>query len=110
MNLNFNKKLGLRIRELRIVKGIKQSSLADLLEMERSNLTRIEGGKQVPNSENLMKIASILGVELKDIFDFEHITKSSDEIKAEIVNQLENLSHKELNYVNKSIKLLLLSK
>ena len=41
MENNFNKKLGLRIRELRLAKGIKQSELADMLDMERSNLTRI---------------------------------------------------------------------
>ena len=49
METNFNKKLGTRIREIRIARHIKQGELADMLNMERSNLTRIESGKQRPN-------------------------------------------------------------
>ena len=73
MVYNFNEKLGRRIRELRIANNLKQSQLADILEMERTNLTRIEGGNQRPNDEDLVKIAKILNVQIKDLFDFEHI-------------------------------------
>ena len=104
MKNDFNIKLGLRIRELRIAKGLTQSELADLLEMERSNLTRIEGGKQAPNYENLIKLSSILNVEIKDIFEFEHTIKTVKQLKTEIIKQLDKLSTKELNYINKSIK------
>ena len=86
---DFNKKLGLRIRELRLAKKIKQGEFADLLNMERSNFTRIESGKQRPNDENLYKIANILGVEIKDLFDFEH-QKSDIDLISEIVDKLKN--------------------
>ena len=89
MSNDFNKKLGLRIRELRLAKKIKQGEFADLLNMERSNFTRIESGKQRPNDENLYKIAKILGVEIKDLFDFEH-KKPDKELISEIVNKLKN--------------------
>lgn len=104
MKNDFNIKLGLRIRELRTAKGITQSELADLLEMERSNLTRIEGGKQAPNYENLIKLSTVLNVDIKDIFEFEHTIKTQNQLKSEIVKQLDNLSTKELNFINKSIK------
>lgn len=104
MKNDFNTKLGLRIRELRVTKRITQGKLADLLEMERSNLTRIECGKQAPNYENLMKISLALNVEIKEIFDFEHTIKTEKQLKAEIVKQLDSLSTKELNFINKSIK------
>lgn len=103
MGNNFNTKLGLRIRELRISKGIKQGELADLLNMERSNLTRIEGGKQRPNDDNLIKLSEIFGVEIKDIFDFEHSIKNQSQLKKEISNNLDDLSVQELNYINKTI-------
>ena len=89
MTSDFNKKLGLRIRELRLAKKIKQGEFADLLNMERSNFTRIESGKQRPNDENLYKIANILGVEIKDLFDFEH-QKSDKDLISEIVDKLKN--------------------
>ena len=90
---DFNKKLGLRIRELRLAKKIKQGEFADLLNMERSNFTRIESGKQRPNDENLYKIEKILGVEIKDLFDFEH-QKSDKDLISEIVDKLRNNPNK----------------
>lgn len=103
MGNNFNKKLGLRIRELRLTKGIKQGELADMLNMERSNLTRIESGKQRPNDDNLIKLAEIFEVEIKDIFDFEHTTKTVNQLKKDITHNIQNLNTKELNYINKMI-------
>lgn len=96
------KNLGLRIRELRIAKGYKQGEFADLLDMERSNLTRIENGKQKPNDENLIKIAKILDVELKDLFDFGHI-KSNETLKINIIENLNTLNDKELQYIYKMV-------
>lgn len=103
MTMNFNKKLGLRIRELRLAKKIKQGVFADMLNMERSNFTRIESGKQRPNDENLEKIASILNVELKDIFDFNHLDLSKEDIVDKIVNILPELEKDEVFYIYKSI-------
>lgn len=89
MSDNFNKKLGLRIREIRISKKIKQGDLADKLNMERSNFTRIESGKQCPNNDNIEKIANALNVEIKDLFDFEHLKPKEDLLK-EIIFKLKN--------------------
>lgn len=104
MQNNFNKKLGLRIRELRLAKNIKQGELADILNMERSNLTRIESGKQRPNDDNIIKLAKIFGVEIKDLYDFEHTIKTINEVKQSIITNLDGLSKKELNYIAKVIK------
>lgn len=104
MENNFNKKLGLRIRELRLAKGIKQSELADMLDMERSNLTRIESGKQRPNDDNLIKLANIFEVEIKDIFDFEHTVKTQTQLLNEITKNLKSLTNDELIYITKTIE------
>lgn len=89
MSENFNKKLGLRIRELRLAKNIKQSEMADMLNMERSNFTRIEIGRQRPNDDNLEKIAGLLDVEIKDLFDFEH-KQPKENLISEIIDKLQN--------------------
>ena len=59
---NLSKKVGRRIKQLRESLKIKQFELAEMLDMEPSNLTRIESGYQMPKEENLVKIAGILGV------------------------------------------------
>ncbi len=89
MSEYFNKKLGLRIREIRLAKNIKQGDLADKLNMERSNFTRIESGKQCPNNDNIEKIAEILDVDIKDLFDFEH-KKPKENLLNEIILKLKN--------------------
>lgn len=106
MESSHNKKLGLRIRELRIAKGIKQGQIADMLDMERSNFTRIESGKQAPTDKNLEKIATILGVHLKDLYDFEHL-KTRDELISLITKLLPDLTDKELRFYYKSLENLL---
>jgi len=103
MEYNFNEKLGQKIRELRMANNLKQSQLADMLEMERTNLTRIECGNQRPNDENLVKIAKILNVKIKDLFDFEHVLPRK-ELMQQIVSEIDGLSDKELQYLNKTIQ------
>lgn len=103
MKSKLSTKLGLRIKELRTAKNIKQCELADMLNMERSNLTRIENGKQRPTDENLEKIANILDVEIKELFDYNHI-KPKQELINSIQSMLNNLEEKELQYIYKTIE------
>lgn len=103
METALSKKIGARIREIRISQGLKQGEIADLLEMERSNFTRIESGKQIPNDKNLEKISQVLNVSLKDLYDFDHL-KSDKDLKTQIKKELETLSSKELQCIYKTIK------
>ena len=65
-------KLGLRIKELRENKKLTQFMLAEMINMEATNLSKIERGVQIPKEESLIKIAESLNVEVKDLFDYEH--------------------------------------
>ena len=97
-----SKKIGKRIKELREACGIKQFELAEMLEMEPSNLTRIENGYQFPKEENLSKIASKLNVDEKELFDFNHI-KSKNELIKSINETLSNFDDKKLQAAYKLI-------
>ncbi len=97
-----SKRIGKRIKEIREGLNIKQFELADMLNMEPSNLTRIESGYQMPKEENLCKIAEILKVPVKDLFDFEHI-QSKDELIDRINTLLRNSSQKEVEFVYKTL-------
>ena len=75
-----------------------------MLGMEPSNLTRIESGLQLPKEENLLKIADILHVEVKDLFEFDN-EESIDTIKDKIIKIISKLEQKEIEFVYNFLKL-----
>ena len=72
------RKLGLRIKELREKQGLTQLKLAEILDMEASNLSKIERGIQIPKEESLEKISSALNVDVKELFNYTHIVNKKD--------------------------------
>lgn len=95
-----SKKIGKRIKEIREGLGIKQFELAEMLEMEPSNLTRIESGYQMPKEENITKIAEKLGVKEHDLFDFEHF-QNKDALIKHIDEILAASTQKEVEFIYK---------
>ena len=67
------KKIGQRIKDIRKEKGMPQIELAVELDYEKSNMSRLESGRISPKLFTLYKVAQALGVELKDLFEFEKI-------------------------------------
>lgn len=63
----FLMKIGKRIKELRIAKGISQQELAAEIEYEKSNMSRLESGRINPKIATLYKVAKALGISLSDI-------------------------------------------
>lgn len=59
--------IGARIKALRKAKGITQAVLAEALECENATISRYERGEYVPDSEQLLKIAKLLGASPMDI-------------------------------------------
>jgi transcriptional regulator with XRE-family HTH domain len=70
--------------------------------MEPSNLSKLENGNQFPKEENLEKIETVLEVNLKDLFDFEH-KQSHKDIKRYITNLLDSLTQTQLEFLYKII-------
>lgn len=62
--------VGKRVKELRNRLGISQEELANLSELDRTYITSVERGKRNISIVNIEKIASALGVSMKDFFDF----------------------------------------
>lgn len=97
---NLSKKVGKRIKEIREGLNLKQYELAEMLEMEPSNLTRIESGYQMPKEKNIVKIAKILGVKEKDLFDFGD-NCSKEELIKKINSILIKSNTEEVEYIYK---------
>lgn len=96
-------KLGKRIQELRKSKGLTQEKLAELINIDIPNLSNIERGKKFMTVTTLEKIISVLDIEESELFNFEHI-KTIPELKQEIIQSLNSLSEKELQFLIKTIK------
>jgi len=64
---DFIKVVANNIRRIRLEKSIKQSEVADLCDFERSNLRRIESGKNNLTLRSLYKISKALGVDISDL-------------------------------------------
>jgi transcriptional regulator with XRE-family HTH domain len=67
---DFLKKLGKRISSIRKAKGYSQLDLGSIIDMEKSNLSAIENGRQNPSSLTLKKIADALQVQVLNFFEF----------------------------------------
>ena len=103
MDNNIKKLIGQRIKEIRTSKKITQQQLAEMIDIDQRSLSAIECGNNFP-TKNLLKIANSLGVELKEIFDYEHISLSEDEKIKEISTNLKKLSAHDLNIVYRLVK------
>lgn len=89
--------VGKRIKQIRESKGIKQVQLAEMINVEPTNLSKIEKGMHLPKEDNINKITNALGVEIKDIFDFGHI-KSKEDLIEDINNILKKSTTDEIQF------------
>jgi len=70
--------LGNRIRKLREERIISQQNLAEMCNIEKSNMARIEAGRTNPTLLTMYKISSALKVSLAELVDFD--SKMSDDV------------------------------
>ena len=72
--------VGIRIRNIRKSQGVSQQILAYEVDMEKTNISRIEAGRTNVTIKNLYKIAQALGVTMKDIVDIEREHKETKDM------------------------------
>ncbi|AMO20727.1 helix-turn-helix transcriptional regulator [Flavobacterium columnare] len=64
------KKVGKRIKEIRVEKNISQQGLADLCGIEASNMSRLEAGRANATLSTIEVVSKNLGVEPIELFKF----------------------------------------
>ncbi len=90
--------LGRRIKELRKELGLTQEKLAELIFLETSTLSGIESGRHFPSLITLEKIANVLKIDLKNIFDYKHL-EDKQQKKDFIIENIENLDEDKLSFI-----------
>lgn len=67
--MDIKQKFGLKVKELRKLKGLSQERLANLAEIDRTYLPTIEKGERNVSLEVIEKLAKALDIKIKDFFD-----------------------------------------
>ncbi|PFW04155.1 XRE family transcriptional regulator [Bacillus thuringiensis] len=87
---------GQRLKALRLEKGMTQQQLADFLDIEKSNISRFESGKQSPSSDNRVKMAKLFNVSVDYMLGLsEHKSldkEKSEKISKEAANLMEKIN------------------
>ncbi len=95
--------LGARIKELRKSRGLSQNELSERIGIDAKHLSRIEVGNSYPSLDTLERISRALGVEIKDVFEFDHdITKRA--LLQNIQKMLREASAEDLNLIHKIVR------
>ena len=112
------KKLAKKLKELRVIRGMSQEFLAEESRVGLRTIQRIENEESEPTGETIKRLASGLGVEIKELIG-SNITNETSDLKGAIIflkrqlskankkseiqtfnrfiNVLTNLKNKELN-------------
>ncbi|MBX9784441.1 MAG: helix-turn-helix domain-containing protein [Chitinophagaceae bacterium] len=62
-------KLGIRIKQLRVEKGFSQSHFGLEIDMEKSNVSRMEAGKHNLKVGTLLRVAKALEITLPELIN-----------------------------------------
>ena len=68
--MKITKKFGLRVKEIRLDKGLTQEILAELSGISRQYIGDVERGERNISLINIQKIADALNINLNELFDF----------------------------------------
>jgi transcriptional regulator with XRE-family HTH domain len=66
--------LGKRVKYLRRLRNLTQSQLAEKVDLSTNYISQIETGVATPTLKTLSMLAKVLGVQIKDLFDFDQLT------------------------------------
>ena len=63
------RKIGAKIRKLRVTKGLSQGQVAERAKISREHVNRLEAGRYDPSVGTLTRIAKALGVPVTELLE-----------------------------------------
>ena len=106
--------IGSNIKRLREDRGIKQSEIADLIGMHRSNYSKIENGQREISLVAIDKIAKFFNISIDELVhlgnDIPKEVSMEDKTTTEQVKLIQELDQEEKNMVFKMIETFLTKK
>lgn len=71
-------KFGKRVRELRKSKGLTQEQVAEFINIEPPNFSKLENGLHFPQPDKIERLAIVLDVEIYELFECAHKQNKND--------------------------------
>lgn len=101
---NLKKIIGERVKSLRKSKGLTQENLAELAEVDQRTISSIENGHSL-SYQVLQSIMDALELNPSEFLQFEGLLGlTDDEIRAELLKIIQNLSSSDLRRLYKIVK------
>jgi len=100
------KTLGAKIKLLRTTMGLSQEKLAELIDINTRNLSKIETDLSFPSAENLYKLSKVLNFDINEIFEDNFKGKSVPKNTqiAKLIAEINDLSEEDLKIVAGLVK------
>ncbi len=77
---NIKSGFGKNLKIIRLSRNLTQEKLAELVDIEQRQLTRIETGKSFPSADTLQNLCIALAVPIQQLFNFDLGETTSDKI------------------------------
>ncbi len=107
--ISFGVFIGNKIKNFRIANNIKQVELANMINMEPTNLSKIEKGIHFPKDETINKITEALNTDLETLLSFEYnndiLYNNKKQLIRNINNLLNNSNLKDIQFFYKVLSL-----
>ena len=76
------------LRKLRLKKNFTQEQVAEMINIQPENYSRIENGLSFPKPENIVKISQVLDIEIAELFQFSNISNYEQALE-KIISKLQ---------------------
>ena len=95
--------LGKRIKELRKQKKFTQDYLAEKLNIEPRQLSKLETEKNFPSFETVIALLGTFNITFEELTAFEHLNSDID-YKSKIIEEVKNLDKEKAQCIYKIIR------
>ena len=95
--------LGKRIKELRKQRGFTQDYLAEKLNIETRQLSKLETGKNYPSFETVLGLLETFNITFEELVAFEHLNENAN-FKQKMFDEISELDDEKIRYVYKIVR------
>lgn len=107
MKSNVKELVGRRVKSLRKGSSLTQEQLAERANLHVKYISSLECGRENPTLDVFLKISNALGVEVADIFAFEHESENAKELRKTLTALLNDADPEGLQMAFKIVKAVL---
>ena len=103
--MNKKELLGKRIKELRKKNNLTQEYLAEKLNIETRQLSKLETGKHYPSFETIIGLIETFNITFEELVNFDHLDEINI-LKKDMIDLINNFDEKKLSLAYRLIKCL----